>query len=100
MRLSDRKSKFFISFKTSIHKVSFNTLISVTGAVFLSANLIFYLSSLCKSLSNRLFACSAWFFLSTGFNVTPAAIMDICHDNERIYVQQHQDWDLYFSRYI
>ena len=50
MRLSDRKSKFFISFKTSIHKVSFNTLISVTGAVFLSANLIFYLSSLCASL--------------------------------------------------
>ena len=50
MRLSDRKSKFFISFKTSIHKVSFNTLISVTGAVFLSANLIFYSSSLCASL--------------------------------------------------
>ena len=32
MRLSDRKSKFFISFKTSIHKVSFNTLISIIAA--------------------------------------------------------------------
>lgn len=50
MRLSDRKSKFFISFKTSIHKVSLNTLISVTGAVFLAANLIFYSSFLCASL--------------------------------------------------
>ena len=77
MRLSDRKSKFFISFKTSIHKVSFNTLISVTGAVFLSANLIFYLSSLCASLYRIDYSLAPHgFFLSTGFNVTPAAIME------------------------